>query len=95
MIIGFPVYLLLSSYLSRRVKKDPEIRTSKVRKWLTYLTLFLTAGVIIGDFIALLNQLFGGELSTRFFLKFLTVLVIAVVIFLYYLSDLKKEEKEA
>ena len=95
LIIGFPVYLLLSSYLSRRVKKDPEIRTSKVRKWLTYLTLFLTAGVIIGDFIALLNQLFGGELSTRFFLKFLTVLVIAVVIFLYYLSDLKKEEKEA
>jgi len=93
LIIAFPIYMWISSMMTRKIKKDADVRGSKVRKWLTYLTLFLTAGVIIGDLITLLTRLFNGELTTRFGLKFLTVLVIAGVIFLFYLSDLRKEEK--
>ncbi len=93
LIIAFPIYMWISGMMNKKIKKDADVRGSKVRKWLTYLTLFITAGVIIGDLITLLNRLFNGELTTRFGLKFLTVLVIAGVIFLYYLSDLRKEEK--
>lgn len=94
-IIAFPVYLWLSSILAAAIRKHPEKKGSKIRKWLTYITLFIAAGVIIGDLIALLFNLFQGDLTLRFMLKVLTVLCIAGVIFGYYLWDLRKEEKEA
>ncbi len=40
LIIAFPTFLVLSRILYRAVRRDPEKRTSKIRKWLTYLTLF-------------------------------------------------------
>ncbi|MFH0873624.1 MAG: DUF5671 domain-containing protein [Candidatus Komeilibacteria bacterium] len=92
LIIAFPIYLWLTIILNRSAAKNPEARSSRVRKWLTYLTLFVTVGVMIGDLIALLNRLFNGDITMRFGLKFLTVLVIAGVVFVYYLRDLRKEE---
>src|SRR5688572_8874613 len=95
LIVAFPIYLWLSSLLAAAIKKDADRKGSKVRKWLTYITLFIAAGVIIGDLITLLFNLLGGELTARFLLKVLTVLLIAGLIFGYYLWDLRQEEKEA
>ena len=64
-----------------------------MRRWLTYVTLLLAAGIVIGDLIALLYNVLGGELSTRFLLKVLVVGAIAGTIFAYYLTDLRREEK--
>ena len=36
LIIAFPIFLLLSRAMYRAIRRDPEKRTSKVRKWLTY-----------------------------------------------------------
>jgi hypothetical protein len=94
LIIAFPVFLYISRLLSRAVRRDPSKRTSKVRKWLTYITLFIAASVIIGDLTALVYNLLGGELSVRFFLKVLTVGTIAGAIFGYYLWDIRTEESE-
>jgi hypothetical protein len=94
-IVAFPLYLWLTGLLVRRVQRDPELRGSKIRKWLTYLTLFVAAGTIIGDLITLLTRLLEGEITPRFLLKVLTVLVIASLVFVYYLTDLRPEEKEA
>lgn len=95
LIVAFPLYLWLSSLTQKAIAKDREKRSSKIRKWLTYVTLFIAASVIIGDTIALLFKLLGGELTTRFFLKVLVILFIAGMIFGYYLWDLRKDEKEA
>ncbi len=95
LIITFPLFLFVSNLLDRAIRRDPEKRSSKVRKWLTYLTLFVAAGVIIGDLITLVSNVLSGELSTRFVLKVLTVLLIAGTIFGYYLWDLRQEEKDA
>lgn len=94
LIITFPIFLFVSRLLARAIGRDPEKRGSKIRKWLTYLTLFLAAGVIIGDLIALVNNLLSGELTLRFVLKVLVILLIAGTIFGYYLRDLRQEEKE-
>ncbi len=93
LIIAFPIYLWLSSLMMKAIRRDPEKKSSKIRKWLTYVTLFVAAGFIIGDLITLLFNLLGGELTVRFVLKVVTVLVIAGLIFGYYLWDLRKEEK--
>ena len=94
MIIAFPVFLWVSSILRKAIIKDPEKRCSKVRKWLTYITMFGVTSIIIGDLIVTLTSLLGGELTVRFFLKALTILVIAGSIFGYYLWDLRSEEQE-
>lgn len=94
LIIAFPIFLFVSRLLTRAVKRDPSKRISKVRKWLTYVTLFVAASIIIGDLTALVYNFLGGELRPRFLLKVLTVGVISGSIFGYYLWDLRKEEVE-
>ena|SRR3989344_8039095 len=94
LIIAFPLYLFMMRQLTHSARKDPERRESKVRKWLTYLTLVIAAGIIIGDLIAVVFNLLGGELTIRFSLKAFTILLITGSIFGYYLTDLQKEEKE-
>lgn len=95
LIIAFPVFYFVSWIVAKAIRKDPDKRSSKIRKWLTYITLFIAAGIIIGDLITLVFNLLGGELTLRFVLKVLTVGGIAGVIFGYYLWDLRKEEKES
>ena len=61
---------------------------------MSYLTLVIAAAIIIGDLIAIVAGLLGGELTARFILKALTILAVTSSIFGYYLLDLQKEEKE-
>src|SRR5947209_2658778 len=63
LIVAFPVFLYVYLLISRAVRRDPAKRGSKVRRWLTYVTLFVAAGVLIGDFIALVYNILGGELT--------------------------------
>ena len=66
-----------------------------MRRWLTYLTLFVAAAVLIGGVTGPVYNLLGGELTVRFLLKALTVGSIAGAAFWYYLSDLRTDEREA
>ncbi len=90
--IIFPVFVLISWFLNRDMKANPEKAEIKIRKWLVYLTLFLAAILIIGDLVALIYNFLGGELTTRFFLKVVEVFLVAGAIFGYYLYDLRKKE---
>ena len=95
LIVAFPIFLVITRALHKGVAQDPERKDSRVKKWLTYFTLVIAAGVLIGDLITVLSSLLGGELTMRFLLKSLIVFGIAGSIFGYYLSDLQKEEKES
>ena len=95
LVIAFPVFLFVARHLGKELARSPVKRLSAVRRWLTYLTLFLAATVLVGDLITLVYNLLGGELSVRFVLKVLVVGVIAGAIFGYYLLDLRREEKES
>lgn len=95
LLIAFPVFLFVSWVVAREVHRDADKRSSKIRKWLTYITLFVAAGIIIGDLITLVFNVLGGELTLRFILKVAVVAVIAGTIFGYYLWDLRQEEKES
>ena len=93
-IVAFPVFVFVARHLGRELARNPAKRLSAVRRWLTYLTLFLAATVLVGDTIALVYNLLGGELTARFVLKVLVAAVIAGAIFGYYLLDLRREERE-
>lgn len=91
-IVSFPLYLFLTVRQERELRRDPAQRASKVRKWLTYLTLFVAAGFLVGDLVALIFHFLEGELTVRFLLKVLVVATLAGTVFGYYLRDLRKEE---
>ena len=93
-IVAFPLYLILMRRLTAAVATDPERRQSLVRRWLTYLTLVVGAGIILGDIIALLASLLTGDPTVSFFLKVAAVLLIVVPIFGYYLWDMRQAEDE-
>ncbi|KAA0206466.1 hypothetical protein EDM68_02115 [Candidatus Uhrbacteria bacterium] len=93
-IITFPLFLFMARLLQRAIKRDPSKRSSLIRKWLTYITLYIATGIIVGDLITLVTYVLNGDLTLRFVLKVLVVLVIAGSVFGYYLWDLRTEEKE-
>lgn len=92
LFISFPGYLLLSVRVHRATRAEFEQRNSKVRKWLTYLTLFITAGVMLGDLIQLLYNMLDGELTVRFLLKALVVAALAASVFCYYFWELRADD---
>jgi hypothetical protein len=94
LIVAFPVFLFVARLLARELARSPVKRLSAVRRWLTYITLFLAAGIVVGDLIAAVYNVLGGELTLRFALKVLVVGVIAGSVFAYYLLDLRREERE-
>lgn len=94
LVIAFPIYLFVARLLSRELARNPAKRLSAVRRWLTYLTLFLAVTVLVCDLIALVYNVLGGDLSLRFALKVLVVGVIAGAVFGFYLHDLRREERE-
>ena len=90
-IIVFPVFIVVSRYLNKIYAREAAVRESKIRKWLLYLTLFISSLVIIGDLIFVINTFLGGEITTRFILKALSVLLVAGVILGYYLDDVRRD----
>lgn len=91
LFILFPVYIWTAWYLEKEYKREPQKREVAIRKWLVYLTLFAAAVAIIGDSVALVFTFLNGEITARFILKILTILLIAGSVFYYYLSGLRSK----
>ena len=95
LIIIFPLYIFLTRLLNRDLRVHTEKKELWIRKWLIYITLFVGSITIVVDLITLINIFLGGEITTRFILKVLAILVVVGGTFLYYLYDLKgKWERE-
>ena len=91
LLIVFPLYIFLSWFINRDLAVNPLKKNLGIRKWLTYLTLFIAGVTIITDLIILINTFLGGEITARFAFKVLAMLIVAGVIFAYYLYDLRRD----
>jgi hypothetical protein len=89
LVVAFPIFLLVMRAILKENAANPEQPQSGARKWLTYIALLLTAGAMIGDLIWFLAALLNGEITVRFVLKSLVVMLICGAIFVYYLRSLR------
>jgi hypothetical protein len=89
LIIVFPIYLVLTRVANNHLRRNPEKRDVGIRKWLIYLTLFVAGVAIVIDLIMLVNTFLGGEITIRFVLKVLAVLLVVGAVFGYYWQDLR------
>lgn len=94
LIIVFPLFIFLNWLSRKSYEKEPAKRELGIRKFLVYLTLFISGAFIAGDLIAVLYTFLGGEITMRFVLKVLSVLVVMALAFGYYLYDLRRDSTE-
>ena len=90
LIVIYPVYVLTLWLIHRDLRADPAKADIWIRRWLTYLTLFLAAIAIIVDLVTLIYNFLNGELTASFTLKILVVLLVVCAVFGYYLWDLRR-----
>lgn len=86
LVVFFPAYIVLTR-LVNTVRRTEHGTYLTLTKWLIYLSLLVGGGVLLGDFVAVLNGFLNGELTTRFVLKALTVFFVTGTGFTYYLLD--------
>ncbi len=91
LMVSFPLLLVLSHFIQADFRKNPKKHELRFNKWLTYLTLFVTAITIVIDLMTLVNRFYGGELTTSFLLKVFWVLLVAGSVFGYYIWDVQSE----
>ncbi|MDO8564405.1 MAG: DUF5671 domain-containing protein [bacterium] len=94
LIVVFPISLFLFYYIKREILRAPEKLLLPLRRWLYALTIFVTSAALLGDLIALINQFLGGELTTRFVLKAISIFVVAGFIFWYCLLEIRTKPGE-
>jgi len=95
LIIAVPIYLLTLWLLGKGLASHRARRELKLRKWLIYFTLFISAVTIIVDLIMFVYNFLSGELTIQFFLKILVVLLAAAAVFGYYIYDLRRKNMKS
>jgi hypothetical protein len=93
-VVAYPAFLLLWSYLLRDIRRHPDQGHTAIRRWLMFLSLFVGAITIATDVITLVYFLFEGQLTTRIVLKALVLFLIAGT-GLTYLALCMRHDSEA
>ncbi len=92
LIIVFPLYILFMWLIEKDLVGLVEGRMTGIRKWLIYITLFISGGVVVGDLVTVLYYFLDGqELTTGFLLKVLSIIVVAGGVFGYYITDVRNK----
>jgi Domain of unknown function (DUF5671) len=94
-VVAYPVFLLVWWYLLREVRAFPEKAKSGVRRWLSFLSLFVGAVTLMSDVICTVYYLVEGDLTIRFLLKVLALFVATGGAFLYLALVLRSESEAA
>lgn len=90
LIVLVPLFLVLMRFIRRDIEKDASRAELWVRRWALYLTLFVAGVTVAGDLITLLYFFLSGQdLTVRFLLKVVVVLLVASAGFMHFLADIK------
>lgn len=90
MIIMFPIFILLMWLLEKSYDVEPGKRDVGIKKWLTYITLFVSGLITAGVLITVVYYFIDGrELTTGFLLKILVTFAVSLAVFMYYITDIR------
>lgn len=90
-IIAGPTFFIASYFIVKYLYLGNINENSKVRKWTTYIILFIAVATILGDLIHLVFSWLGGGMTSRFVLKVFVDLFIAGSISGYYFWDMRRK----
>jgi len=93
LIIFFPVFLLVSYFWKKLMTKGMGHIDEIVRKWMIYIVIFLSSIVVLVDLVTLVKYFVSGEVTTRFIIKVIVTLVVALMVGIYYFCELVDKKK--
>ena len=91
LIVSYPLFLLVWWFLLRDVRTSVEKAKSGVRRWLSFLSLFVGAVTIMADVITVVFYLVEGDLTVRFLLKVIALFLVTGGLFIYLALTLRSE----
>jgi len=89
LVVLVPTALVVLRIIRRTIANEPGRADIWVRKWALVLTLFIAGATVVIDLITLITTFLGGEISERFLLKVVIVLLVALGVSLHFLADLR------
>lgn len=92
LIITAPLFIVLANYIQKYIKSERISLESQVRKWLSFVTIFIASCIIIGVLIGIIVNYLDGNLSLRMFLELVVVLAISTMILLYNIFDIRRQD---
>jgi hypothetical protein len=95
LLVSLPILGLTQRTIGLDASRDPALRLTPIYRTLAYLSLLITSLVMAGDLIAVIISFLSGDLTLRFILKALIILLLAAGIYLWFSSDLSREERIA
>jgi len=90
LLVSIPIFYGVSWLIQKSLFKGELKKDSGVRRWLTYLILFVSFLIFFGWLIYFVNSFLNGEISVKFILKTITVLGIAAAVFGFYFYDIRR-----
>lgn len=87
-IVAFPIFFFIHSKIQKELQSRPDLYDSGVRRWLTYIALVLASLIVLCDAVWFFEALIRGELTVRFILDSLVLLVLGGGVFTYYLRTI-------
>lgn len=89
LIVLLPLFLVLMRVIRHSIANDETRDDIWVRRWALFLTLFIAGATLAADLITLIMYFLNGDVTMRFALKALVVLLVAGAGFLHFLADLR------
>jgi hypothetical protein len=91
LIVFFPAYCWAWRSIESDLSRNPGKKTLWVRTCPIYLTLFVAGVLALGDLACLTYYFLNGELTARFLLKVLSILLVTGPVLYFYRSALREE----
>ncbi|MDO8433762.1 MAG: DUF5671 domain-containing protein [Candidatus Binatus sp.] len=90
LLIFFPAYVWAWRLIEMDLSENPEKKKLWVRTCPIYLTLFLAGLLALSDLACLVYYFMSGDLTSRFLLKVIAVLLVSGAVLWFYLSALRR-----
>ena len=89
LIVMVPVALVIMRFIRRDIAADHTHADLWIRRWALVLTIFIAGLAVVGDLITLINYFLGGDVTMRFVLKVVVLLLVAGAVFMHFLADFR------
>jgi hypothetical protein len=94
LVVFFPTYLVLTRMSNQNRRRDEGGEYTSLTKWLVYLSLLIGSGVVLGDLVTIIIYFLNGEITARFILKALALLIVVGIALYYYILDARGRFKD-
>ena len=86
LVVFFPTYVVLTRFVNK-IRRYETGTYLTLTKWLVYLSLLVGGCILLGDVVTVILAYLNGEITVRFILKAVTMLIVIGGAFFYYIKD--------